>query len=167
MSISTQNIGDVMAKSFLTILLAPAFLFPVNSSYAGDIAIYRWVDKNNVVHFSQNLPTNDSYTQLTTVSSFQALSKEEREALKEKKESEQALKKEEKQRDETVAANKATFEKNCKSARLNIKMLNSYEEVLVAVETSDGKIENRVLTEEEKQEKLSLSKGHEKHYCKD
>ncbi len=167
MDVRIQNIGNVVTDRVLPLILASILLFPACDAYAGDIAIYRWVDKNNVVHFSQNLPTSDNYTQLTTVSSFKALSKEERKALKEQEEAEQTLKNQDQQREDTIAANKATFEKNCKAAKLNIKMLNSYDEVLVTVETSDGKIENRVLTEAEKQEKLDLSKKHEEQYCVD
>ena len=39
---------------------------------AKDIPIYRWVDENNVVHFSQSQPKDDNYTELTTNSSYQA-----------------------------------------------------------------------------------------------
>jgi len=45
-------------------------------------------------------------------------------------------------------------------------MLNSYDEVLVTEETSDGVKTERVLSDEEKKDKLSLSKKHIELYCK-
>ena len=130
---------------------------------AKDIAIYRWVDKNNVVHFSQNLPKDDNYTQLTTVSSFKALSKEERLALKEKDAAEKELAEEKDQ----LVASEETFKRNCQAAKDNIKMLSSFNEVLITEENSDGTTTNRVLSDQEKQEQLELSKKHMELYCRE
>jgi hypothetical protein len=44
-------------------------------------------------------------------------------------------------------------------------MLNSSEAVYIGEENSDGSIENRSLTAEEKIEKLTLSKEQETLYC--
>ncbi|QBG35331.1 DUF4124 domain-containing protein [Litorilituus sediminis] len=130
---------------------------------AKDIAIYRWVDKNNVVHFSQNLPKDDNYTQLTTVSSFKALSKKERQALKERDAAEKVLAEEKEQ----LVANEETFKRNCQAAKDNIKMLSSFNEVLITEENSDGTTTNRVLSDQEKQEQLALSKKHMGLYCRE
>ncbi len=130
---------------------------------AKDIAIYRWVDKNNVVHFSQNLPKDDNYTQLTTVSSFKALSKKERQTLKERDAAEKILAEEKEQ----LVANEETFKRNCQAAKDNIKMLSSFSEVLITEENSDGTTTNRVLSDQEKQEQLALSKKHMELYCRE
>jgi len=154
----------VQGLGFTNTIIATALFcsMPITSITAKEIAIYRWVDANNVVHFSQNLPKTDNYTQLSTVSSFKALSKEDRQ--------EKAAQDDEQQRAdsqaEDIAQNKATFEKNCQAAQLNVKMLNSYDEVLVTEETSDGVKTERVLSDEEKKDKLSLSKKHIELYCK-
>ncbi len=137
----------------------------INCAYAKDIAIYRWVDKDNVVHFSQNLPQGDEYKELSTISSYKALSKAERKVLAEEKEAGQAVEELEKQQDDITAKNKATFDKNCKAARLNIKMLNSLDDIHISVEEADGTIGSRPMTAAEKAEKLTLSKKHEKLYC--
>ena len=112
--------------------------WPIINLAAKEIAIYRWVDADNVVHFSQNLPKTNNYTQLSTVSSFKALSKEERQKNTSQENSEQLTDDIEQKKLTDTAENKATFEKNCKAAQLNIKMLNSYDEVLITEETSDG-----------------------------
>ncbi|TYK64383.1 DUF4124 domain-containing protein [Colwellia echini] len=129
---------------------------------AKEIAIYRWVDKNNVVHFSQNLPHGHDYTELSTVSSFKALSKAERAALEG---DDISMQDPDKQQEATIAKNKEIFAKNCKAARLNIKMLNSLDDIHISEEMPDGTIGSRPLTAEEKSSKLALSKKHEELYC--
>ncbi|KGJ89198.1 DUF4124 domain-containing protein [Colwellia psychrerythraea] len=153
--------------SFTAALLATTLIAPLlfNSANAKDIAIYRWIDKDNIVHFSQNLPQGFDYTELSTVSSFKALSKAERQALADEDKATQAVAEMEKQQDDITAKNKATFEKNCKAARLNIKMLNSLDDIHINEEQSDGSIGSRPLTAAEKEDKLTLSKKHEGLYC--
>ena len=158
---------SIKKLSFTAVILTGSILASsvINSAYAKNIAIYRWLDENNVVHFSQNLPQGDKYTELSTVSSFKALSKTERKTLSDAKNATQAIDDKEQARDDTTAKNKAMYEKNCKTAKLNIKMLNSLDDVLVNEEKKDGTIGSRSLTTAEKQEKLALSKKHQGIYC--
>lgn len=158
---------SIKKTPFTATLLATALITTCffNSVNAKEIAIYRWVDKDNIVHFSQNLPQGHDYTELSTVSSFKALSKSERQALANESKAEQAVADLEKRQDDITEKNKATFEKNCKAARLNIKMLNSLDDIHVSEEQSDGSIGSRPLTAAEKAEKLTLSKKHEGLYC--
>jgi len=139
----------------------------INCAYAKEIAIYRWVDKDNIVHFSQNLPQGDEYKELSTISSYKALSKAERKVLAEEEKADQAVEKLEKEQDDIIDKNKSTFDKNCKAARLNIKMLNSLDDIHISVEEDDGSIGSRPMTAEEKTKKLTLSKKHEELYCSD
>jgi hypothetical protein len=152
---------------FATALLTTALLTSsiINGVSAKEIAIYRWVDKNNVVHFSQNLPHGDEYKELSTISSFQALSKAERKIIAEQEAAGKKVEDEDKQRENTIAKNKEVYEKNCKNARLNIKMLNSLDDILISEEKKDGTIGNRALTTAEKAEKLKVSKKQEELYC--
>jgi len=158
---------SIKQLSFTTALLTGALLTSsfINCAYAKEIAIYRWVDKDNVVHFSQNLPQGDEYKELSTISSYKALSKAERKALADEEKAIQAGEKIEKEQDDITAKNKATFEKNCKAARLNIKMLNSLDDIHISVEEDDGTIGSRPMTVSEKADKLTLSKKHEELYC--
>ena len=141
---------------------APVNIVAVNDK---EIAIYRWVDKNNIVHFSQNLPKGDEYREFSTISSYKALSKAERQLIAEQETAEQEVAVQEKNQDNVIAQNKATYEKNCKAARLNIKMLNSLNEIHINEEKSDGSIGSRPLTAPEKADKLALSEKHENLYC--
>ena len=153
--------------SFTATILTGALLTSavVNCVNAKEIAIYRWVDKNNIVHFSQNLPKGDEYREFSTISSYKALSKAERQLIAEQETAEQEVAVQEKNQDNVIAQNKATYEKNCKAARLNIKMLNSLNEIHINEEKSDGSIGSRPLTAPEKADKLALSEKHENLYC--
>lgn len=52
-------------KYWLTSLL---FTLSLNV-LANSVVIYRWVDKNNVVHFSQNQPATANYTEVVMANS--------------------------------------------------------------------------------------------------
>jgi hypothetical protein len=160
-------IMNIKVISSTSTVLAIIFLntLPITNLSAKEIAIYRWVDANNVVHFSQNLPKKDDYTQLSTVSSFKALSKEARKEKALQEGSQPHENSAEQQQLVDTAKNKATFERNCKSAQANIEMLNSFDEILITEETSDGVKTERVLDDKEKKEKLALSKKHVDLYC--
>jgi hypothetical protein len=153
--------------SFKSAFLTGALIIFSYSSIlnAKEISIYRWVDKNNVVHFSQNLPKGNNYKELSTVSSYIALSKADREALAEGRSSAKLIEERQEDQDTAIAKNREIFQRNCKAAQLNIKMLNSSEAVYISEEKSDGSIENRSLTAEEKIAKLTLSKEQETLYC--
>ena len=128
---------------------------------AKKIAIYRWVDENNVVHFSQHQPQGDNYSELTTVSSYNAQEKKPTVNSTEQTSVNEQIAKFEQEQEEIKAKNKEIFAQNCKAAQLNLKTLNSFEQVLTA--GADGN--NRLLTDEEKKEKIALSKKHVDLYC--
>ncbi|GEM_PF-1414723 len=158
---------SIKKLSFTAVLLTGALLTSsiVNCANAKDIPIYRWVDKDNVVHFSQNLPKNDDYKEFSTISSYKALSKVERKIIAKQDAANEKFEDQEKQADEVIAKNKAMYDKNCKAARLNIKMLNSLGEIHVNEEKNDGTIGSRPLTSNEKEDNLALSIKHEDLYC--
>ena len=136
-----------------------AVIFSTNV-IAKDIAIYRWVDDNNVVHFSQNQPKNHNYSQLTTVSSYRAKENKLPKSTKIPSVDDQ-LSKYEKNKAEVLAKNAEIAEKNCKAAQLNEKTLNSFDSVMF----TDSKGKNRALSDKEKRGQLALSKEHIDMYC--
>ena len=141
------------------IALWAAVIFSTNVM-AKEIAIYRWVDDNNVVHFSQHQPKNNNYSQLTTFSSYKARKK----ALPEEDEHssvDEQLTQYEKEQAEVFAKNKDIAEKNCKAALLNEKMLNSFDEIKI----TDAEGRNKTLSNKEKNAQLALSKKHIDIYC--
>jgi hypothetical protein len=131
------------------------------SAIAKDISIYRWVDENNVVHFSQYHPQKRNYSQLTTFASYKAKQQLPINRGNKKILVDGQLTQYETKQAEILEKNKVIAEKNCKAAQLNIKMLNSFSKVTILA--SDG--ENRVLTDKEKKTQVTLSNRHIDLYC--
>ena len=132
-------------------------MFSTNA-IAKDIAIYRWVDENDVVHFSQHQPQNNNYSQLTTFTSYKVKQRAENKQIPS---IDVQLTQYEKQQAEILEKNKVIAEKNCKAARLNIKMLNSFSKVTIV----DPNGKNRVLTDKEEKAQVTLSNKHIDLYC--
>jgi len=146
-------------RNSASILLWSAIVFSTNV-IAKDIAIYRWVDENNVVHFSQHQPQNSNYSELTTIASYRAREKEQPRSSKTASVDEQ-LSKYEKDKAEVLAKNEEIADKNCQAAKLNEKMLNSFDKVMI----TDANGKNRALSDKEKKAQLALSKEHISLYC--
>jgi septal ring factor EnvC (AmiA/AmiB activator) len=128
---------------------------------AQDISIYRWVDENNVVHFSQHQPKDDKYSQLTTFASYKAESQKVDQQSSPQPSVNDQIAQHEKEQAEIKAKNKEIAESNCKAAQLNIKMLNSFNQVL----TTDPDGNSHILSDKEKTDKLALSEKHIDLYC--
>ena len=148
---------NIRNSAFITLWAAVIFS---TSVIAKDIAIYRWVDENNVVHFSQHQPQSGNYSQLTTVASYQAREKEKKRSSKPS--IDEQLSQFEQETAEVLAKNKEIADKNCKAAQLNETTLNSFDTVMFS--DADGK--SRVLSAKEKKAQLDLSKKHISMYCK-
>ena len=149
-------------RNSVFVTICSAIMFS-SSTIAKDIAIYRWVDENNVVHFSQHQPQKNNFSQLTTFASYKAKQKSESGGSENKKplSVDEQISKHEKEQAEILEKNKVMAEKNCKAARLNIKMLNSFNKVTIL--DSNGK--NRVLSDKEKKAQVTLSNKHIDLYC--
>mgnify|MGYP005985746709 CR=1 FL=1 len=142
-----------------SIVLWSAVIFSTNV-IAKDIAIYRWLDENNVVHFSQHQPKDSNYSQLTTVSSYRA--RENKRSNSDKRSTiDEQLSKYEQDKAEVFAKNKEIAKKNCKAAQLNEQTLNAFDSVMF----TDANGQSRALSEKEKQAQLALSKEHISMFC--
>lgn len=142
-------------STFLTICSAIIFC---TSAKAKDIAIYSWVDENNVAHFSQHEPRSDNHSQLLTYSSYETKQKAN---VKQLPSVDKQLAKDVKRQAEILAKNKVIAEKNCQAAKVNIKTLNTFNRISI----SDPDGNSRVLTDKEKQEQITLSNKHIDLYC--
>jgi len=141
----------------ILILLGGIF---TNCLKASEITIYRWVDENNTVHFSQDLPKNSNYSQLTTTSSYQAkknvLSKNAPHSPVDA-----PLTPSEKNDADVIAKNKEIIEKNCQTAKRNVKTLNATDEIMMI--GTNGK--NIVLSDKEKNAQRILAEEDIRLYC--
>lgn len=56
----------MIVKSFLIFLITLVYF---DVSAAEKLTVYRWIDKNNVVHFSQQQPDHDNYIEINMANS--------------------------------------------------------------------------------------------------
>jgi hypothetical protein len=134
-------------------------VFSVNI-IAKEITIYRWLDENNIVHYSQQQPQSGNYTQLTTTSSFQSKEKQPLESVNKATVDEQ-ISQYEKNKAEVLAKNAEIAKKNCQAAKLNEQMLNSFDNVMI----TDANGKNSVMSDKNKKEQIALNKKHISMYC--
>lgn len=149
----------MLFRHSITIGLWCTIVFSANI-LAQETIIYRWLDENNVVHYSQQQPQNVNYTELTTASAFQAKEKLPLENINKPSVDDQ-ISKYEKEKAEVLAKNAEIAKKNCKAAQLNRQMLNSFDNVMMA--DADGK--EKVMSDKEKKEQLAINKKHISMYC--
>lgn len=150
-----MNISNTTA-----IILGSFVCFSANI-IAKEITIYRWVDENNVVHFSQNQPRNKNYSELTADSSYRAKVVEPLKSNQAPTTNSQ-LSQFEKNKAETLAKNKKIAAQNCESARHNKEMLNTLDTVMML--DKEGK--NKALSDKEKEAQLRLNQKNISLYCK-
>jgi len=118
---------------------------------AAEITVYRWVDKNNVVHFSQHQPAHGNYTEITMTEAYRP----PREATIAKDETTRFL-----EQASTDGLSAASLEK-CNEAKANVRTLSDFEKIQYT--DSDGI--TKVLNAEEKRQQLEISKKQVEVYC--
>jgi len=149
---------NIHNSTLITLCLAVVFSA---STRAKEVPVYRWIDENNVVHFSQHQPKNSEYDKLTTISTYK-VQEPSLPVPDELPPVDKPLSAIESERDEIIAKNKAIIEKNCEASKLNEKILSSTDRI--TSQGPDGK--NFVLTEKEKKEKVALNRKNIELYCK-
>jgi hypothetical protein len=130
------------------------------SALATDVSVYKWTDKNNVVHYSQDQPSGKNYEIVDVEVAYKpsknlnAKKTDDFIAEVEKKKQEDRSSKEAMKRAQTI-------KNNCQTAQVNIKMLTGFNKILV----SDPSGEQRILSPEEKDEQMALTKKHINIFC--
>jgi hypothetical protein len=114
-------------------------------NYAENITIYRWVDENNVVHFSQNQPEHDNYQELTMTNA---------DPVRTNQSTEIELKG--KQQDIVVS-----LSEQCQTAKANLITLTSFDKV----QYIDQNGETKILSADEKTRQIALNKKQIAIYC--
>ncbi|QOL25762.1 DUF4124 domain-containing protein [Thalassotalea sp. LPB0316] len=141
-----------MKKYVLGLVVFSSFCFGQN------VVVYRWVDDNNVVHFSQHQPAHDNYTTITMSSRAKKSAEPVQNTTP----------------DTPVAANfsgndtaasssvvSMTIEQRCQDAQNNIKTLSAFDQV----QYTDSQGQVHVLSDDEKQQQLLLSQKQVEIYC--
>lgn len=144
---------------YKTVLIPLLCLFSL-SIFAQKATVYRWVDDNNVVHYSHEHPTDKDYTQVNVKVAYAPITDKQNDnqaALN----AQYADSKSKQLTDEQLAINEQTAQKNCDIATKNISVLSSLDNVSYTTDSGEAKL----LTEEEKMQQLEISKEQQELYC--
>lgn len=142
-------------------LLVLLLILSSTTLYAQDISVYRWVDENNVVHFSHDHPTDKDFSEVDIRVSYANSDKSNKNGM----DSIIAERNKQKENQENLAVakeNEELFKKNCESAQVNLKILSGF----IRVVYTDENGQERIMTDEERASQLELSKKYEEIYCK-
>lgn len=115
-------------------------------SSASNVTIYRWIDSNNVVHFSQQQPEHDDYTELSMSAPKRNISSEKVEPVT---------------KTETPLAVEGSKDK-CEEAKANVQTLTTYDKI--QYKDTDGKV--KVLDATQKQQQIEINKKQVEVYCR-
>jgi hypothetical protein len=131
-------------------------LFCLGHSSASELTVYRWFDKNNVVHFSQHQPLGDEYTQFLVSNQSKLISRADNigsSAISDESKSSN--------KDEADIPSTINLPDKCKEAKENISMLMAFDKVQY---TNEEGI-TQLLNEQEKQLQLEINKKRTEVYC--
>lgn len=122
------------------LLASVAFL-----SSATSVTIYRWVDINNVVHFSQQQPEHDNYTELSMSTPARSVTADKEIATN---------------KTETALSIEGSKDK-CEEAKANVQTLKTYDKI--QYKDADGNV--KVLDATQKQQQIEINEKQVEVYC--
>ena len=138
-----------MYITLLAQLIISLIIFIAFPTSAKDITVYRWVDKNNVVHFSQNQPVSDNYIELKMADTANISAKESDKKLTTK------------EVEKTEIEFPLLTNEKCKSAKKNVSTLLEFDKIQST--DADGKI--KMLSTKEKAQQLAMFRKQAEVYC--
>mgnify|MGYP005829052515 CR=1 FL=1 len=113
---------------------------------AENVTVYRWVDKNNVVHFSQHQPAHDNYTEMSLANISEPKIKKEITPVND-------------ELIEPIVITAST--EKCEEAKANIRTLKAYDKIQFT--DANGKVQ--LLDKETKKLQLEINETQLKFYC--
>jgi hypothetical protein len=146
-------------KDFKMRILLTSLLFSISFNVLANVTIYRWVDENDVVHFSQNQPSTGSYTELTMDNAQTSNSEKDNSATSS---TDSLLVNADKKEDSISKSKTSNTAEKCDEARKNLATLTDFNRVRFV--NSDG--ETQILNEEEQKEQILINKERINLYCK-
>jgi len=142
-----------MMRYWLAILVT----FSICTVMAQETVVYRWVDENNVVHFSHKYPTDKEYAEIKVQTSYAPSQEQVVKQVTAENEATEDLDKS----SDLSQYSQEEIDNRCNSAKTNLKVLNSFDRVLV----KNDQGEEQALSEEEKAKQVELSKKYIDIYC--
>ncbi|WP_448246038.1 DUF4124 domain-containing protein [Thalassotalea agariperforans] len=150
-----------MENSLFKRIIPLAFILMASNVIAQNSVIYRWVDQNNVVHFSQHQPQHDNYTTIQMAKNNQQSNSAAKNVPQPNENATTKAIESINEADEKTAIEN-TMEKRCQEARANIRTLMAFDNV----QYIDAEGQAKVLSETEKNQQLALSEKQVEVYCK-
>lgn len=145
---------DIIRKS---VVLSTLLLLSNTTVSAEGMVIYRWVDEDNVVHFSQHQPSHNNYTEITMAKSATPAPSESPSVASDL--SSTLTNNETAPTNQSLVAQKMA--ERCEEAKQNIKTLTNFDDIQYTDE--DGN--TTLLSEEDKKQQLALSQRQVEVYC--
>ncbi len=143
-----------------TITLFLTILVYFDVSAAEQLTVYRWVDKENVVHFSQHQPAHNDYIEISMANNQKSSA-----TIEQRSSTKASMPNENDFSDEEITNEKTndTNQDKCVSARDNIKTLENFDKI----QYKDEKGNVKVLGAVEKQQQLAMNIKQAEVYCTD
>jgi len=130
-----------------------------NVSAAEWLTVYRWIDKENIVHFSQHQPTHDDYIEFSMANKQKSTATIDQESSVQDS---QPSENESVGSGENNNLNDANIDK-CVAAQENINTLQNFDKI----QYKDEKGNLKFLGEVEKQRQLAMNTKQAEVYCTD
>jgi hypothetical protein len=137
-------------------ILSLGLIFYAGYCSASELTVYRWVDKNNVVHFSQHQPIEDEYTEFLV--SKQSKLKSRADAIISPVSSDKNIPTES---SEDSLPSSLNMSKKCQDATKNLAMLKAFENI----QYTDEFGKNQILNKQEKKLQLEINQKRTEVYC--
>ncbi len=137
-----------MDSKFL--FLISLFVSPL--TLAADVTVYRWVDENGVLHYSQHHPLENDYSEIKIETKYSPLQAPLKNGTKTNADE-----------DELALELAQTSNIKCKNAQTNLRTLTDFDKI----EMTDTNGKSRILSEMEKLKRLRLSEKEVEIYCQE
>lgn len=147
-------IGTIMNIKTLSLCLVTFTYFKVSA--AEKMTVYRWIDKENVVHFSQNQPDHDDYIEISM-----AKNKKSSVLIDNTNTTESSQLKNNELGDNNEKS--VLSNEKCRTARENIKTLENFDKI----KYEDEKGNVKVLGALEMEQQLAMNTKQAEVYCTD
>ena len=128
----------------LTLIASPLVL-------AKDVTVYRWVDENGVLHYSQHHPIKNEYAEVKIDTGYSPVQAPLKNGIKEQEDDS----------DELATELAQNSQIKCKNAEANLRVLTDFDKVQIT--TADGK--SSTLSGSEKLKRLRLNEKAIEIYC--
>jgi len=137
-------------------ILFLGLFFYVGYCTASELTVYRWVDKNDVVHFSQHQPIDDEYTEFLVSNKSKIQSRADTIVSPTSSDKEVSS-----EQNDTDIPSSIDTSKKCKEAKENLAMLKAFENV----QYTDENGKNQILNKKEKKLQLEINQKRAEAYC--